>query len=72
MGKAVDNLTTAMTKVVAGDEIWMAKGTYVINETLVLADYVDIYGGFAGTETAINQRVLEDAFKPWSFVNETC
>lgn len=69
--KAVDNLTTAMTKVVAGDEIWMAKGTYVINETLVLADYVDIYGGFAGTETAINQRVLEDASKPWSFVNET-
>lgn len=69
--KAVDNLTTAMTKVAAGDEIWMAKGTYVIGEKLVLADYVDIYGGFAGTETSIDQRVREDESKPWSFVNET-
>lgn len=69
--KAVDNLTTAMTKVAAGDEIWIAKGTYVIDKTLVLADYVDIYGGFAGTETTIDQRVLEDDSKPWSFVNET-
>ena len=69
--KAVDNLTTAMTKVTAGDEIWMAKGTYVIGQTLTLADYVDIYGGFAGTETSIDQRVREDESKPWSFVNET-
>lgn len=69
--KAVDNLTTAMTKVTAGDEIWIAKGTYVINETLVLIDYVDVYGGFAGTEAAIGDRVLEDNSKPWSFINET-
>ena len=69
--KAVDNITTAMTKVTAGDEIWMAKGTYVISEKLVLADYVDIYGGFAGTETSVDQRVREDESKPWSFVNET-
>lgn len=69
--KAVDNLTTAMTKVTAGDEIWVAKGTYIIGEKLVLADYVDIYGGFAGTETSIDQRVREDESKPWSFVNET-
>ena len=41
--KAVDNITTAMTKVTAGDEIWMAKGTYVISEKLVLADYVFVF-----------------------------
>jgi len=45
----------------SGDEVWVAAGTYV--ENITLKDGVGLYGGFAGTETAREQR-------DWS-VNET-
>ncbi len=46
-----------------GKEIWVAKGTYRptanpadSSGTFELADGVEMYGGFAGTETALSQR----------------
>ena len=46
----------------AGDEIWIAKGTYrpdlfgVRTKSFILKNGVKLYGGFSGTETALEQR----------------
>jgi VCBS repeat-containing protein len=45
-------------------EVWLAKGTYRSTGTgalLTMANNVDVYGGFAGTETALAQRGTVDA-----------
>jgi hypothetical protein len=55
-------LQTALGQATYGDEIWIAAGTYKPttgsdpNATFVLTNGVGVYGGFAGTETARNQR----------------
>ncbi|MBL9147845.1 MAG: right-handed parallel beta-helix repeat-containing protein [Phycisphaerae bacterium] len=54
-------LKAAMDAAVTGDEVWVAKGTYTAspstrNVSHVLKLGVAVYGGFAGTETAIAQR----------------
>ncbi|MCX6034629.1 MAG: right-handed parallel beta-helix repeat-containing protein, partial [Chloroflexi bacterium] len=56
-------LQTALTGAVSGDEIWAAAGTYKPttdpanrDATFQLIDGVAVYGGFAGTETALSQR----------------
>ena len=51
---AKKTVTAALTAAVSGDEIWVAKGTYV--ERITLKDAVKLYGGFAGTETVLEQR----------------
>ncbi|PWH13133.1 MAG: hypothetical protein DDG59_14690 [Anaerolineae bacterium] len=54
-------LQTALTNAVSGDEIWVKTGTYTpgsdrTDSFLIQRDNVQLYGGFAGTETARNQR----------------
>jgi hypothetical protein len=56
-------LQTALTSAVSGDEIWAAAGTYkpTTNPTNRTATFhlkngLALYGGFAGTETARDQR----------------
>ena len=55
-------LQTALTTAVSGDEIWVAAGTHKPTTgsdrtaTFQLKDGVAVYGGFAGTETARDQR----------------
>lgn len=44
----------ALRAAVAGDEVWVAAGTY--SEMFNLKNGVGIYGGFAGTETSRDQR----------------
>ena len=65
---AFTSLQSALDAVVSGDEIWVAKGTYFPSEetdgstdtqrkySFQMVDGVAIYGGFAGTETAVTQR----------------
>lgn len=64
---AFDNLQDALAVAVSGKTIWVAKGVYYPdvggvqsnddqNATFALIDGVSIYGGFAGTETALSQR----------------
>lgn len=55
---------------IAGDEVWIAGGTYITTFFQVNAD-VSVYGSFAGTETAVSQRALVSGGKPWEFVNQT-
>jgi predicted outer membrane repeat protein len=56
------DLQAALTTAVATNEIWVEAGTYkpttTTNRTIsfVLKNGVGIYGGFAGTETALDQR----------------
>lgn len=55
-------LQTALGEATSGDEIWVAAGTYKPttgsdrNATFLLVHGAALYGGFAGTETARNQR----------------
>ena len=64
---AYTSLQSALNTASSGDEIWVAKGTYYPSSAYDLTNTsryyhfrmingVGIYGGFAGTETAVNQR----------------
>lgn len=59
------------------DEIWLAAGTYVLSAPINLKRTTDnaanksyaFYGGFAGTETSLDDRVV--GTNVWDFTNET-
>jgi parallel beta-helix repeat protein len=44
----------ALDAAVAGDQVWVAAGTYM--GCITLTDGVELYGGFAGSETELTQR----------------
>jgi hypothetical protein len=46
----------ALAAAATGDEIWVAAGTYNYGPALMLRDGISLYGGFAGGETAREQR----------------
>ena len=65
---AYTSLQSAIDVAVSGDEIWVAKGTYYPSQetdgttdtqrkySFQMVDDVEIYGGFAGTESATTER----------------
>lgn len=58
------NLATACQLAVAGDDIWVAKGTHTLpgsdrTTSFQLASGVHIYGGFAGNETILQARQIQ-------------
>jgi Secretion system C-terminal sorting domain len=58
------SLQSMITASAANDQVWVAKGTYYPTSTtdrtvsFSMKNGVSIYGGFAGTETLLTQRVL--------------
>lgn len=60
--RGVDALAVALGQSVAGDQIWVADGTYLASAaglrsaTHQLKNNVEVYGGFAGFETSLSQR----------------
>ena len=67
---AANNIQTMIDKAVSGDEVWVAKGTYYPttetiardsrSRTFSLKDGVNMFGGFAGSESLVSQRALAD------------
>jgi len=53
-GTAYHTVQGGLDTAVSGDEVWVAAETYV--ENITLKSGVALYGGFAGTETAREQR----------------
>ena len=62
---ACSSLSQALTQATSGDQIWVAAGTYTPDTTGLAAPRtatfqlkaaVAVYGGFAGTETSLDQR----------------
>jgi hypothetical protein len=54
-GTAFTAVTAGVNAAASGDEVWVAKGTYLENN-ITPPSGVALYGGFAGTETARTQR----------------
>ncbi|MCR5862033.1 T9SS type A sorting domain-containing protein [Flavobacterium sp. J372] len=62
-GNASNNLQAMITASAAGDQVWVAAGTYkpgtassARTVTFTLKSGVKVYGSFAGNETSVNQR----------------
>jgi autotransporter-associated beta strand protein len=60
---AFKELRTALQVAESGDQIWVAVGTYkpgnAETSTFAMKNDVAMYGGFAGTETAVEQRPVD-------------
>ncbi len=63
---AYTSLQSAISVAMSGDAIWVAAGTYKPTDgtdrtvSFQLKNGVAVYGGFAGTETILNQRNMRD------------
>lgn len=58
--------------VISGDEVWIAAGTYVLTGAVTIDQAnQSVYGGFAGTETAVGERSKVVDGYAWEFTNET-
>lgn len=62
--QAFSSPTAAFNAASTGDEVWIAQGSYfpgnglVRNVSFDIVTGISVYGGFSGTETALNQRDL--------------
>ena len=58
---AMDNVQNAIDKANIGDQVWVAQGKFYGNASskfgIILKSGVALYGGFAGTESALKDRV---------------
>jgi len=50
------SLQSAISSATSTSTIWLLQGTYRLSTTLVIPDHVQVFGGFAGTETQVGQR----------------
>lgn len=63
---ASNNLRTALLAATSGDQVWIARGTYIPDTLLdrgvrfTINSGVKVYGGFAGNETSIAQRPADN------------
>lgn len=65
-----DLATWLNTTPAEGDEVWViGNTTFVLTTAIIPKDGLKLYGGFAGTETAISQRVK--GANAWDFTNAT-
>jgi len=55
----------------ARKDVWVAGGEFTITTAIALNDSVNVYGSFAGTETAVAQRARIENGNPWEFASPT-
>jgi len=60
---AFTTIELAFSNAIVGDQVWVASGVYkpagtTRNATFTIPNGVEVYGGFAGTETSLSQRDL--------------
>jgi len=60
---AYTDIQTAVDTANPGDEVWVAKGTYVLTASIALKDGVNLRGGFNG-ENDPDERAKDPAFVP--------
>lgn len=68
---AYTTIKAALSTAVSGDEIWVQQGTYTIVSEATQLNFkegVNVYGGFVGTETVLNQRSTNPALTTISHV----
>lgn len=53
------------------NEWWLAAGNYDVTASMNFVNGVKIYGGFAGTETNVEERAQSEGAQPWEFGNPT-
>jgi len=73
---ASGNIQAMINASAYGDHVWIAAGNYNLTATLTMKNGVKLYGGFAGTETSINDRAKSDldangTIEEWEFTNAT-
>lgn len=71
MGDIQSAINTARADKAARKDVWVASGNYTISSSIVMSDSISLYGSFAGTETAVDQRAKSASGKPWEFTNAT-
>ena len=77
--QAMGDLQAAIDASAAGDQIWVAKGTYSPtslvksnkpnSKAFIMKDGVSLYGGFAGTESTLTERAV--GANPYDMTNAT-
>jgi parallel beta-helix repeat protein len=73
---ATGDIQQAINVASSGTNVYVAEGNYKITTSIVLKEGVEIYGGFAGNETATNQRQKSDLdgngfIEDWEFAYPT-
>jgi hypothetical protein len=53
---AYNNIQTAINDADSVDGVWIKAGTYAVTTPIIMANNVELYGGFVGTETSLSQR----------------
>ncbi|MDR0414698.1 MAG: T9SS type A sorting domain-containing protein [Prevotellaceae bacterium] len=74
-GKPAEDVKSTIAEAVAaatsGDSVWVAAGDYSIAAPITIKAGVSLYGGFAGTESSVEERARPADAQPWEFVNVT-
>ncbi len=71
MGNIQTAINQAGTDSTNVKDVWIKAGTYAVQKLITLKDTVNIYGGFAGTETSVDERQLVAGGDAWEFANPT-
>jgi hypothetical protein len=72
LGNIQDAITLARSQnPAARKDVWVAAGEYTITTAISINDSVNIYGSFAGTETAVSERARPEGARAWVFSNPT-
>lgn len=69
MGSIPKAINEAKYDGTSAKEVWIQSGTYEVTKQITLQDSVNVYGGFAGTETTIDERAK--GTKAWDYTHAT-